>query len=270
MAEFWTGDLVSAEKHLQAAVDYDRSGGVLRPHLNAAAYLALLQCERGDLDAADAEARAVIEHATDVGWTVSAQVVAAYLTLAWVALDRDDRPEVDGWLGRVAEVETVIPEPHVQLAAAALSALLRGGRRQSGRRAVRPTADDSTTRSNVPPALADRLTYVEADLLCRIGDVESRCSTGGAARSARQGVRESPRQTAPLSGRPRAAAEGTRPFPMTARRYVARWKAPSCAACAPRRRTGWPHCAGWTRRWSQQPHSACDGPSWSRCPGYWN
>ena len=42
-----------------------------------------------------------------------------------MALDRDDRPEVDGWLGRVAEVETVIPEPHMQLAAAALAALRR-------------------------------------------------------------------------------------------------------------------------------------------------
>jgi LuxR family maltose regulon positive regulatory protein len=173
MAEFWTGDLAAAEKHLRSAVDFDRSGGVLRPHLNAGAHLALLQCERGDLDAADAEARAVVEHATDVGWTVSAQVVAAYLTLAWVALDRDDRPEVDGWLGRVAGVETVIPEPHVQLAAAALSAL----RRCDDGDPVGALSDLRLTTArlggNAPPALADRLTYVEADLLCRIGDVES-------------------------------------------------------------------------------------------------
>jgi LuxR family transcriptional regulator, maltose regulon positive regulatory protein len=173
MAEFWTGDLVAAKKHLRAAVDFDRSNGVLRPHLNAAAHLALMQCERGDLDAAEAEARAVVEHATVVGWTVSAQVVAAYLTLAWVALDRDDRPEVNGWLGRVAEVEAVIPEPHVQLAAAALSAL---GRCDDGD----PVGALSDLRlmtarlaGNAPPALTDRLTYVEADLLCRIGDVEN-------------------------------------------------------------------------------------------------
>jgi LuxR family maltose regulon positive regulatory protein len=104
---------------------------------------------------------------------VSAQVVAAYLTLAWVALDRDDRPEVDGWLGRVAGVETVIPEPHVQLAAAALSAL----RRCDDGDPVGALSDLRLTTArlggNAPPALADRLTYVEADLLCRIGDVES-------------------------------------------------------------------------------------------------
>ena len=50
-AELWTGDRAEAEKHLRAAVDIDRSGGVLRPQLNAAAHLALLHCERGDLDA---------------------------------------------------------------------------------------------------------------------------------------------------------------------------------------------------------------------------
>ena len=44
----------------------------------------------------------MVEHAVDAGWTVSAQVVAAYLTLAWVALDRDEHAEADGWLGRVA------------------------------------------------------------------------------------------------------------------------------------------------------------------------
>ena len=173
MVEFWTGDMDAAEKHLRAAVDFDRPGGVLRPHLNAAAHLALLQCERGDLDAADAEARAVVEHATEVGWTVSAQVVAAYLTLAWVALDRDDRPEVNGWLGRVAEVETVIPEPHVQLAAAALAAL----RRCDDGDPIGALSDLRLTTArlagNAPPALIDRLTYVEADLLCRIGDVEN-------------------------------------------------------------------------------------------------
>jgi LuxR family maltose regulon positive regulatory protein len=173
MVEFWTGDMDAAEKHLRAAVDFDRPGGVLRPHLNAAAHLALLQCERGDLDAADVEARAVVEHSTEVGWTVSAQVVVAYLTLAWVALDRDDRPEVNGWLGRVAEVETVIPEPHVQLAAAALAAL----RRCDDGDPIGALSDLRLTTArlagNAPPALIDRLTYVEADLLCRIGDVEN-------------------------------------------------------------------------------------------------
>jgi LuxR family transcriptional regulator, maltose regulon positive regulatory protein len=214
MAEFWTGDLVAAEKHLQAAVDYDRSGGVLRPHLNAAAHLALLQCERGDLDAADAEARAVIEHATDVGWTVSAQVVAAYLTLAWVALDRDDRPDVDGWLGRVADVETVIPEPHVQLATAALAALRRSddGDPVGALSELRLTT--ARLAGNAPPALTDRLAYVEADLLCRIGDVEH----AGAVLAGLHGqpARASARALARLhlyQGDPEAAQQALAQFP---------------------------------------------------------
>jgi hypothetical protein len=33
-----------------------------------------------------------------------------YLTLAWVALDRDEHPEADIWLARLDEVEAVIPE----------------------------------------------------------------------------------------------------------------------------------------------------------------
>jgi LuxR family maltose regulon positive regulatory protein len=214
MAEFWTGDLIAAEKHLRAAVDFDRSGGVLRPHLNAAAHLALLQCEQGDLDTAEAKARAVVEHATDVGWAVSAQVVAAYLTLAWVALDRDDRPEVDGWLGRVAEVETVIPEPHVQLAAAALAALRRGddGDPVGALSELRLTT--ARLAGNAPPALTDRLTYVEADLLCRIGDVEN----AGAVLAGRRGrpTRASARALARLhlfQGDPDAARRELTRFP---------------------------------------------------------
>jgi LuxR family maltose regulon positive regulatory protein len=170
-AELWTGDLAEAEKHLRAALDIDRSGGLLRPQLNAAAHLALLHCQRGDLDAAHDEARDVVEHAVDAGWTVSAQVASAYLTLAWVALDRDDHPEADAWLARVAEVEAAIPEPHIQLAAAALTALRRAdaGDLVGALSGLRLTA--ARLRGSAPEALADRLVQVEADLLCRMGDV---------------------------------------------------------------------------------------------------
>ena len=124
-AELWTGDLAEAEKHLRAAVDTNQWSGLLRPHLNAASQLALLLAERGDLDAAQAEAQAAVQRATEAGWAVSAQAVAAYLALAWVSLDRSEPEGVDRWLGRVAEVEAIAPEPHVQLAAAALTALRR-------------------------------------------------------------------------------------------------------------------------------------------------
>ena len=124
-AELWTGDMAEAEKHLRAAVDANQWSGLLRPHLNAAAQLALLLAERGDLDAAQAEAQAAVQRATEAGWAVSAQAVAAYLALAWVSLDRGEPDGVDRWLARVAEVEAIAPEPHVQLAAAALNALRR-------------------------------------------------------------------------------------------------------------------------------------------------
>jgi LuxR family maltose regulon positive regulatory protein len=170
-AAFWTGDVVEAENHLRAAAEIDPSGGMLRPHLNARAHLALLHCERGDLDAAQNKARAVVEHAVEVGWTVSAQVVAAYLTLAWVALDRDDDPEADGWLGRVAEVEAVMPEPHVQLAAAGLTALrcADAGDVVGALSGLRLTTARFT--GIAPLALMDRLLLVEADLLRCIGDL---------------------------------------------------------------------------------------------------
>ena len=87
--------------------------------------MALLLAERGDLDAAQAEAQAAVQRATEAGWAISPQAVAAYLALAWVALDRSEPEGVDRWLGRVAEVEAVAPEPHVQLAAVALNALRR-------------------------------------------------------------------------------------------------------------------------------------------------
>ncbi len=171
-AELWTGDDVSAEKHLRAAMDIDPSGRVLRPHLNAAAHLALLGCERGDLHAAHDEAHGAIERATTLGWTVSAQVAAAYLALARVALDRDETSEVDDWLARVAEVETLIPEPHMQLAAAAVAALRRAD--AGDLEGALATLRLMTTRLGgiAPPALVDRLLQVEAELLCRAGDLE--------------------------------------------------------------------------------------------------
>ena len=133
-AELWTGDLVEAEKNLRAAVDADRWGGFLRPHLNAESHLALLTCELGDLDAAREGALAAIARANEQGWALTVQAVSAHLALARVALDRDEPSEVDSWLANVAEIESITPEPHVQLAAAALAALRRadiGDRRRA-------------------------------------------------------------------------------------------------------------------------------------------
>jgi LuxR family maltose regulon positive regulatory protein len=133
--------------------------------------LALLLAERGDLDAAQAEAQAAVQRATEAGWTISPQAVAAYLALAWVSLDQSEPEGVDRWLGRVADVEAVAPEPHVQLAAAALNALRRAdtGDREGARTALRATTGLTET---APAVLADRLVLVEAELLRRSGDLQ--------------------------------------------------------------------------------------------------
>ena len=141
-AELWTGDMAEAEKHLRAAMDANQWSGLLRPHLNAASQLALLLGERGDLDAAQADAQAAVQRATEAGWATSAQAVAAYLALAWVSLDRSEPKDVDRWLGRVAEVEAIAPEPHVQLAAAALNALRRADSGDWAGRTHRPAGRD--------------------------------------------------------------------------------------------------------------------------------
>lgn len=169
-AELWTGDAVAAEKHLRAAVETTQWSGLLRPHLNAASQLALLLAERGDLNAAQADAQAAVRRATEAGWTVTAQAVTAYLALAWVSLDRSEPEGVDRWLGRVAEVEAVAPEPHVQLAAAALNALRRAdtGDWEGARTALRAT---TRLTESAPAVLADRMVLVEAELLRRNGDL---------------------------------------------------------------------------------------------------
>ena len=194
-----------------AAVVYDRPVACCGHNLNAAAYLALLRCERGDLDAAQDEARAVVEHATDAGWTVSAQVTAAYLTLAWVALDRDDHPEADGWFARIAEVEAVIPEPHIQLAAAALTALRRADAGDPMGALSNLRLASARLAGKAPPALADRLAHVEAELLCgsHVGQAERCC---GIAWASHLDIREGRR---PLSCRrgPRDGGACAHPFP---------------------------------------------------------
>ena len=78
-----------------------------------------------------------------------------------------------------------MPEPHIQLAAAGLTALRRAdaGDPVGALSGLRLTT--ARLGGSAPPALADRLLQVEADLLRRIGDV----STGGrgAGRVARPG-----------------------------------------------------------------------------------
>jgi LuxR family maltose regulon positive regulatory protein len=99
------------------------------------------------------------------------QVVAAYLTMASVALDRDDPGDVDEWLGRIEEVEAGAPEPHVQLAAA----LVLAGRREAAGELERAlsglqAAAAPLETALLPRALTERWLITEATLLARAGD----------------------------------------------------------------------------------------------------
>ena len=108
-------------EHLRAAIETERWGRTLLPHLNAKAHLALLYYERGDLESAEADGSPRSTRRRPWGGPGPLQVVAAHLALAGVHLDRD-LEAVDEWLGWVADIEDVSPEAHVRLAAAGLLA----------------------------------------------------------------------------------------------------------------------------------------------------
>jgi ATP/maltotriose-dependent transcriptional regulator MalT len=169
-AAFWAGDHAAADRHLRAAVHQDLPALALS-QLNATAYRTLLICERGELAEARRSALEVVSTASESGLQRTAQVVAAYLTMARVALDRNDDGEVDEWLGRVAEVESVAPEPHVRLAAALL---LAARRETAGDRELALLGLRTTTAQlggwDPPHGLKDQLLSTRARLLTRSGD----------------------------------------------------------------------------------------------------
>jgi LuxR family maltose regulon positive regulatory protein len=167
-AALWAGDLDTAERHLTAAMAVDLRSMAI-PQLNAAAYHALLRCERGELDLAEAEARSVINMASTAGLGLAVQSVGAYLTMARVALDRGGTGEADEWLERLADVEALSPEPHVRLAAALILAARRdaAGDREAALTGLRRQAD--TPGQRLPPGLRDRWLVTEAALLARAG-----------------------------------------------------------------------------------------------------
>ena len=168
-AALWAGDLELAERYLTEAMEVDLDGLAL-PQLNAAAYHALLRCERGELDLAEAAARRVIDAATSAGLGTAVQSVGAYLTRARVALDRGGTDEADEWLERIADVEALGPEPHVRLAAAVLLAARReaAGDREGALTGLRGQGDLASW--GAPPGLRERWMVAEAALLARAGD----------------------------------------------------------------------------------------------------
>jgi LuxR family maltose regulon positive regulatory protein len=97
--------------------------------------------------------------------------MAAYLALARVALDQDDPAEAERWLARVNGGESTAPEPHIQLAAAGLTAfrVADAGNVEGALAGLRATMD--RLGGAAPPVLADRMLLVYAELLRRAGDL---------------------------------------------------------------------------------------------------
>ncbi|HEY0815204.1 MAG TPA: LuxR C-terminal-related transcriptional regulator [Pseudonocardia sp.] len=168
-AAYWAGDLATAERHLAAAADVELSDHV-PAKLNAMAYSALLRCERGELDTAQAAARDVIAAAASAGLVKAPQLAGAYLTMARVALDRGVAGDADEWLSRLAEVAVVAPEPHLQLATAALLAMRReaAGEHEAALAALR--MQEAVDRRPIPPGLREWCALIEAALLARSDD----------------------------------------------------------------------------------------------------
>lgn len=171
-AELWTGDLEAADTHLRETAE--STGRPTLPRLNAAAHLALLTWERGELDAAEQRARRVVAIGDAAGWPRMPQVATAFLTLARTTVDRDELDDTGHWLVRLAEVEEVAPEPHVQLARSLAVAAHHDavGDREEALAHLR-SAGARVGTWTPPRALAERWVLGEADLLARVGNPDA-------------------------------------------------------------------------------------------------
>ncbi|MHA6615899.1 LuxR C-terminal-related transcriptional regulator [Pseudonocardia sp. DLS-67] len=170
MAALLAADLESAERDLGAAVSVGLEPRPLS-QLNAAAYLSLVRCERGELGPAQSEALEVVKAAAEAGLDHAPQVVGAYLTMAHVALDRVHPEDFDDWLGRTAAVESVAAEPHVRAEAALLLAARRrsAGDRERALSGLRATASEIDI-GKLPLRMRERWWLAEAGLLVGLGD----------------------------------------------------------------------------------------------------
>lgn len=119
--ELWLGDYHTAAATLHDAAAEDPGSRVVLPILNAQAHTALLHWACGDLTVAGQTAERVVERFGRGGLARAAQAAGAYLTLAGVAFDRDERDSAARWLD-LAESSSV--EPHMSLPIAVLRARL--------------------------------------------------------------------------------------------------------------------------------------------------
>ena len=193
------------------------------------------------------------------------QMAGAYLTMARVTLDRGDAEGVDDWLGRIAGVGAFGPEPHVQLAAAVLSALRResAGKREAALAGLRAQGRSTVGAfharcSNGPRSPRSRCSRARATS-ARPPACWSRCRQRGplqAIASAR---------LAPVARRC-AAAIAIRSESATAQVTYARGSRGPCSTpCSPPRpATSSGRSTGSRTPWSPLCRGRCGVPSWPR------
>ena len=167
-AALWAGDLEAAEQYLTTATAADLGGTVIS-QLNAAAYHALLRCERGELDLAEAEAQRVIHTASTAGLGLAVHVGGRLPDDG----TRGPRPRRYRGGRRVAGTPCrrrgLSPEPHVRLAAAIILATRRdaAGDREAALTGLRRQAGLADWRP--PRGLWESWMTTEATLLARAG-----------------------------------------------------------------------------------------------------
>ena len=121
VCELWTGATAAAREHLFEAARVDGNRSLALSTLNAQAHLAYLHWADGELTAAQELAGAAVQAFTELQVPGAVQARSAYLALAGVALDRDERERARRWL-QVARQGA--HEPHTAFATEVLSARL--------------------------------------------------------------------------------------------------------------------------------------------------
>lgn len=166
ISELWLGDLDRAREHLSLASS--GADGMLFPRLNAHAHSALLHWLSGDLTKAAQVAQDTVAEISRAGTPVAVQAVCAYLTLAGVAVDRDELDVADRWLD-LADESAI--EPHAALAAGMLRTRREAaaGRSDSAVRVVR-AARAKVADMPVPVNIVDGAVLLEAELVRRGGN----------------------------------------------------------------------------------------------------
>ncbi len=121
VCELWTGDIPAARHHLSEAAGVGGSSSLALSTLNAQSHLAYLSWADGELTAALQLADAAVRAFTELQVPDAVQARSAYLALAGVAADRDDRHGARRWLQIARQTAE---EPHTSFATELISARL--------------------------------------------------------------------------------------------------------------------------------------------------